>query len=317
VNGTLVNVANTGCAVTLNMNITNALGTFAQVTVGSGNTLSLAATQTIAALNGAGTVTATAPAILTIGNVLSPTVSNSVFNGVLAGGANLSVVKAGQGSLTLGNGSTYSGGTTVSGGSLIVTNSSGSATGTGPVTMLVGTTLSGGGRIESGSGNSVSIYGTLSVGTDSANAADMDIITSGAGTFFIDGSGVLVFDLISGAGLGDNSANAASADLLRIGGATTLMPGATLRVNGNGLTGYAAGDQWKLLDWTTLGGTSSGSFTHQELPALDFGMSWDLSQLYSLGTISITVVPEPSRIALLLIAALAAGLRRSRRPSLL
>lgn len=315
VNGTLVNIASTGGAVTLNMNIANALGTFAQVTVGSGNTLSLGATQTIAALNGSGTVTASAPAILTIGNVLSPTISSSVFNGTLAGGANLSVVKAGQGSLTLGGSSTYAGGTTVTGGSLIVTNTSGSATGAGPLTMAVGTTLSGEGRIESGSGNSVSIYGTLSVGTNSANAADMDIITSGAGTFFIDGSGVLVFDLISGAGLGNNSANAASADLLRIGGTTTLMPGATLRLNGNGLSGYAVGDQWKLFDWTSLGGTSTGSFTHQELPTLDFGMSWDLSQLYSLGTISISVVPEPSRAALMMFAALALGLRRSRRAS--
>ncbi len=101
VDGTVVNLASTGGAVTVNLNITNALGGFAQVTVGSGDTLSLGAAQTIASLNGAGTVSATVDSILTIGNILSPTVSNSTFNGVLAG-SNLSITKSGTGTLTLG-----------------------------------------------------------------------------------------------------------------------------------------------------------------------------------------------------------------------
>lgn len=128
VDGTMVNLASTGGAVTVNANITNALGTFAQVTVGSGNTFALGASQTIAALNGTGTVTTTIDSTLTIGNVLSPTVTNSTFNGVLAG-SGLSVVKSGQGSLTLGGSAsnTYSGtGTTViNSGTLILAKTDG------------------------------------------------------------------------------------------------------------------------------------------------------------------------------------------------
>jgi fibronectin-binding autotransporter adhesin len=129
VDGTVVNLANTGGPVTLNLNITNALGTFAQITVASGNTLSLAAGQTFSALNGSGTVSASTPAVMTIGNILSPTISNSVFNGVLAGGANLSMVKAGTGSMTLSGAAsnTYSGsaGTVVTGGTLILAKTDG------------------------------------------------------------------------------------------------------------------------------------------------------------------------------------------------
>jgi fibronectin-binding autotransporter adhesin len=129
VDGTVVNLANTGGPVTLNLNITNTLGTFAQVTVASGNTLSLAAGQTFSALNGSGTVSPSTPAVMTIGNILSPTISNSVFNGVLAGGANLSMVKTGTGSMTLSGAAsnTYSGsaGTVVTGGTLILAKTGG------------------------------------------------------------------------------------------------------------------------------------------------------------------------------------------------
>jgi fibronectin-binding autotransporter adhesin len=128
VDGTVVTLASTGGAMTVSLNIANALGTFAQMNVGSGNTLSLGAAQTIAALNGAGTVSATTNSVLTIGNVLSPNVSNSTFNGVLAGG-NLSVVKAGAGTLTLGGAAsnTFSGsaGAVIGSGTLILAKTSG------------------------------------------------------------------------------------------------------------------------------------------------------------------------------------------------
>ena len=129
VNGTMVNIASTGGAVTLNVNNANSLGTFAQITVAGGNTLSLGAAQTFAALNGAGTVTASVVSVMTVGNVLSPTVSHSVFEGVLAGGTNLSFVKAGPGNMTLGGAAsnTYTGsaGTLVTGGTLVLAKTGG------------------------------------------------------------------------------------------------------------------------------------------------------------------------------------------------
>lgn len=315
VDGTVVNLANTGAGVTLNLNVAGALSTFTRVNVASGTTLSLGAAQTLVALNGAGTVTASTPSVMTIGNILGPTVSDSVFNGVLAGGSNLSVVKAGTSRLTLGGSSTFAGGLTVTGGSLEVTNNLGSATGTGPVAISIGSTLMGDGRIEAGAGHSVTIFGHLSVGSSSTTAAGLDVLTSGTGSLFFDGTGVLIFDLISGAGTGDNSGNETSADLLRVGGSLTINPGATLRILGNGLSGYAAGDQWRLVDWTTLTGNSTGTFTIQELPQLDAGLIWDLDQFYTAGTIAVSVVPEPSRAALILLAGLAFTMRRSRRLS--
>lgn len=314
VDGTVVNIASTGASVTVNLNVANALGTFAQTTIGSGNTLALGASQTFASLNGAGTVTTSVPTVITIGNVLSPTVNHSVFNGTLAGGANLSVVKTGAGNLTLGGSSTFSGGLTVSGGNLILANSSGSATGAGSVSMLVGTTLAGDGRIQAGAGRSVSIFGNLSPGTSSTIAAQMDILTSGSGTLLLDGSSAVIFNIINGLGQGDNTADLESADLLRIGGTLTVMPGSTLKVQYDGIGTWAAGDQWRLFDWTGLAGSQIGNFTAYDLPTLSGDLSWDLTQLSTTGILSITgaIIPEPGRAGLLALSGIGLLMRRRR-----
>ncbi|MHB1079001.1 MAG: autotransporter-associated beta strand repeat-containing protein [Prosthecobacter sp.] len=128
VDGTQINLAGTGGAITLNLNNASAIGTFAQVTMAAGNTLVLGASQTINSLNGDGTVTATSNSVLTIGNLLSQTTLNSTFNGALTG-TNLSVVKAGTGTLTLGGstGNTFSGssGLTVNSGKLVLAKTGG------------------------------------------------------------------------------------------------------------------------------------------------------------------------------------------------
>ena len=59
----------------------------------------------------------------------------------------------------------------------------------------------------------------------------------------------------------------------------------------NGFTPQA-GESFELFD-----GDISGTFSQLSLPALDNGLSWDTSDLYTSGTIS--VVPEPSTLALL------------------
>lgn len=73
---------------------------------------------------------------------------NTTFSGVIQdGGSGGSLTKLGHGTFTLAGASSYTGGTSVNGGRLFVTNKSGSATGTGPVTVDAGT-LGGTGRIS-------------------------------------------------------------------------------------------------------------------------------------------------------------------------
>lgn len=83
------------------------------------------------------------------------TVANNVTLANALGSGTGSLTKVGNGSLTLGGtGATYSGGTIINAGRLIVTNSAGSATGTGLVTVNGGTStqgaLSGTGTITGG-----------------------------------------------------------------------------------------------------------------------------------------------------------------------
>lgn len=75
------------------------------------------------------------------------------------------------------------------------------------------------------------------------------------------------------------------------------------------LGGYMpdAGDSFKLFDFAT----SSGAFTALNLAPLDGGKAWDTSALYTSGTIS--VVPEPSTLALVALGGFASLLLRRRR----
>ncbi len=77
-------------------------------------------------------------------------------------------------------------------------------------------------------------------------------------------------------------------DGLALGGGTFIL---TL------LDGYmpAAGMSFDLFDWT---GGASGNFFFLDLAALDNGLAWETSNLYSNGTLSIVAIPEPSPAAL-------------------
>lgn len=238
--------------------------------------------------------------------------SNTVeITNVITGSGNVVVANSGAGVTKLSsNANTYSGGTTVSSGTLMVTNTSGSATGTGAVTVMNGATLAGSGRIAPAADTSIMVCGTLAVGESASSASLLSTSTSGAGALVLDGGSTLAFHLLSGYGLGDNTSSPARADLLSVGGTLQINPGAIFRVNAASFTGYASGDQWKLIDWSTLGGTASGTFTTFDLPTLDGGLIWNTSMLYTLGTISI--VPEPSRAGLILLGLAAAVLRRRR-----
>jgi autotransporter-associated beta strand protein len=98
---------------------------------------------------------------LTVGNNnLSTTFSGQIQDGGISGGTGGSLTKTGSGKLILSKTSPYTGGTTVSNGTLLVTNRSGSATGTGVVQVNKGT-LAGTGIIT----------GAVTVGTGSHSGA--------------------------------------------------------------------------------------------------------------------------------------------------
>jgi len=85
---------------------------------------------------------------LTLGtNNLSTTFSGLMQDGGTNGGIGGSLTKAGSGDLTLSNANAYTGGTTITEGTLLVKNDIGSATGGGAVQVKAGT-LSGTGKIS-------------------------------------------------------------------------------------------------------------------------------------------------------------------------
>jgi len=99
---------------------------------------------------------------------------------------------------------------------------------------------------------------------------------------------------------------------LRLLGALDIQSGALLRLgNPNHLTAWADGDTFKLFDWSGLTSVS-GSFgidvTDLNLPS---GASLDVSNLFTLGTVTIAV-PEPGRVALLMLGLGTTLLRRNR-----
>jgi len=98
---------------------------------------------------------------LTVGtNNLSTTFSGLMQDGGFSGGTGGSLTKAGRGKLSLVNANTYTGGTTVNAGSLLVKNRTGSGTGTGAVQVNTGT-LGGTGAIN----------GAVTVGTGTSSGA--------------------------------------------------------------------------------------------------------------------------------------------------
>jgi fibronectin-binding autotransporter adhesin len=118
------------------------------------------------------------PVALAVGtNDRSTTFSGPIQDGGFNGGIGGSLIKVGNGTLTLSGANTYTGGTTIYSGALVVNNLAGSATGKGPVEVQAGR-LSGTGRIAGavviGSGNgpgalispgtSASRIGTLTIG---------------------------------------------------------------------------------------------------------------------------------------------------------
>jgi len=186
---------------------------------------------------------------------------DTTYSGALSNGA---LTKIGSGALTLSNTHTYTGETNVTAGKLVVNGNISTST----LTTVSGTgTLGGSGTV----GNlSVTSGGTFAPGNSIDSIDVSGDLTLGVGSFS-------VFEIDT---FGDLS------DLANVSG--SLVFGGTLNVNNVGGS-LVYGDVFNLLDW---GGSAFGTFGAVNLPALDLGLSWDQTNLYTSGTLS--VVPEPS-----------------------
>jgi autotransporter-associated beta strand protein len=114
---------------------------------------------------------------LTIGsNNHSTTFSGVLQDGGTGGGTGGSLIKIGTGALTLSNPNTYTGNTTISKGSLVVKNTTGSATGPGAVQVNRGT-LRGVGKIDGAVtvGNGSTSGAIISGGNGAANPGNLTI----------------------------------------------------------------------------------------------------------------------------------------------
>lgn len=233
---------------------------------------------------------------------LDTTFSGMIQDGGLAGGAFGRITKIGTGTLTLSGANTYTGGTTVSSGTLLINNSTGSGTGTGRV-QVNGGTLGGLGTIA----------GAVTIGTGSGTGAVISPGTSSGtltiqSTLLLNSDATYKFELNSSSGLADKIvANGVTIN----GGAFSFTdlgsghpaPGTTFVIIDNTSSSAISGVFSNLPD--------NSSFTAN-------GNSYQVS--YEGGTgndLTLSVVPEPSTLSIfcggILLLAVAGKIQRPGR----
>ena len=205
---------------------------------------------TAGSIAGAGTYTLGSKQLTVGSNNLSTTVSGVIADGGSAGGIGGSLVKVGSGTLTLAGANTYTGGTTLNAGGLVVNGSLASG-----VTMNGGT-LGGSGTI----GGLVANAGTLapgnSIGTLTVNGS------------FVQGAGTTYQVEVNAAGQGDR---------INVGGRATIN-GGTVQVLAQSGT-YGRNTTYTILNAT--GGVSGAySSVTSNFAFLTPSLSYDANNVY-------------------------------------
>jgi fibronectin-binding autotransporter adhesin len=167
------------------------------------------------------------------GTGASHSITGAITNGVAVGANSIGLIKSGASTWTLGGGGSYTGATTITGGTLLVNGDNSLAT--GAVTVASGATLGGSGTI----GGAATVDGTLAPGDT------VGVLTA---------SGALTLNAGSTARLEINGlARGAEHDGVNIGGAFTL--GGTLQL---AFGASIASGSYTLFQ---IGGTSAGGFS--------------------------------------------------------
>jgi autotransporter-associated beta strand protein len=212
----------------------------AQTTLNAGTTLNLNDfSTTVANLTGAGNVNLGKKTTTVL------TLQNGTVGGAISGAGRVSVA-AGLGTVTFQKASTYTGGTNVNSGTLLVTNgTNGSATGTGPVSIQNAAALGGGGTVMGPI--TLNSGGTIAPGI--ANSSSFGTQLNGSSLLW-NGGGTMDFQL--GPSIGD--------EVILKGALTEGTAGSfTIDIVSNGLT---AGTDYTLMTF------ASTTFLH----ATDFNL---------------------------------------------
>ncbi|MEZ0388592.1 MAG: autotransporter-associated beta strand repeat-containing protein [Verrucomicrobium sp.] len=249
------------------------------------------------------------------------TFTGTVTDTNFAGPSSL-VQSGGGGDVVLAAANTYSGSTTVDAGRLVV---NGAINNTSGVTVAGGARLGGRGSVGK-AGTSVVIHGILQMGDNSAGtvvAGTLAVI----GNISVSSTGIMEFDLFANHGGATNVAGVDN-DLLALNGSFLLEDGGAVVLNnlGTAAGNWTAGDRWKLIDWSGISGSDIGSFTFTSdmdaaLAALN--LKWDTSHLFDTdyvnnalaGTVTLAMVPEPSRAMLVFVSSLFLVVGRRRKKS--
>ncbi len=214
-------------AGTLRLGVADAVGPSSAMTVASGATFDMAGyNDTIGSLAGAGNVTSSAPGAVTLTTGAKNT--STSFSGVLSdGGGTLALVKEGTLIQTLSGANTYTGGTTINGGTLSI--AADHALGTAPGSPTAGHLTFNGGTLLT----------TVNLTLD----ANRGIALTGPGTLNVNPSRTLTYGgVIDGAG----TLTKAGTGTLTLSGANshtgaTLLTAGTLSIAADNALGTAPG----------------------------------------------------------------------------
>jgi autotransporter-associated beta strand protein len=186
----------------------------------------------------------------------------ATVSSVVAG--SLGLVKSGSGTLRLTQPNTYSGGTTISSGSIFVTNATGSGTGTGLVSLAIGGLLGGTGTVGGDVNNSGVIKPGDAIGTLHLN-----------GNYTQVSRGQLLIEL----------ASEASHDELVVAGNAAIA--GTLSISLVGVFVPQYDDSFEVMTAAGFGGTK---FEFRSFPSLPNGLTWKLN--YGTTAVTLSVVLE-------------------------
>ncbi len=232
------------------------------------------------------------------------------------------LTKAGTGIMNLGQANTYAGNTIISAGTLRLT-SAGSIDSSARISVNSGATYDVA---------SVTAYSVKSGQTLEGGGSVTGAVTINSGAFLAPGTtgGDLTQTLTLSAGLTLTTGSTTTLQLSNVvsdydrivaGGTLTQQTGARIVVEPNGFVA-AYGQSYNLFDWVGVGSFSSNigalnrdgsddDLTDLDLPSLvGTGFTWDVSQFATSGVVMI--IPEPSRVVLLMLAGLAILGRRRR-----